>query len=434
MIQILKTMALCCMIFLWSCALHAQSNITNVEYYIDTDPGYGNGTPVTISQGINLSNLTATVDLSALSSGVHLFGVRAKDAKGAWSIDNKWLFVKNEAAVTTPKIINAEYYIDSDPGYGNATPISISSDTNLSNLNTNINPATLATGVHLFGIRAKDANGAWSLDNKWLFVKDAATLDTPNIVRVEYYVDTDPGYGKAFSANISQVKNLADIMQNVNLQTLGNGAHFIGIRALDANGAWSLDNKLSFIINGPLPITFTNFSGRYINDANQLTVEIQQALNVKVVQVEKSIDGTHFTYVGDIATAPVTSGTYKYDDKNPVSEINFYRLSIVDNDGKISYSYIISVEHTSAFVIQMYPNPVQDNLIIHFENANSGTYNIKVTDVGGKNIFSHKVNVSQNIQNGDVNISFSIYSAGIYFIQVTDQLNKIITTQKIIKK
>ena len=46
-----------CGVLLWLCLSYAtaQTNITRVEYYIDTDPGYGNGTEAAISPSPELS-------------------------------------------------------------------------------------------------------------------------------------------------------------------------------------------------------------------------------------------------------------------------------------------------------------------------------------------------------------------------------------------
>ena len=63
----------------------------------------------------------------------------------------------------------------------------------------------------LLGIRAKDENGAWSQDNKWLFAKpypsDTTKAGTaPDLKQVEYYIDKDPGYGKGVPVAIDSYK------------------------------------------------------------------------------------------------------------------------------------------------------------------------------------------------------------------------------------
>lgn len=64
----------------------ATPNITKVEYYIDTDPGYGVATDVPISAGTPINNLNINLSMTGLTDGFHLFFARAKDATGTWSM------------------------------------------------------------------------------------------------------------------------------------------------------------------------------------------------------------------------------------------------------------------------------------------------------------------------------------------------------------
>lgn len=227
-----------------------QPNITQVEWFLDTDPGYGNATALAISSAQDLPGLSFNIDLSSLSQGVHIVGVRSKDANGAWSLDNKWLFLKPYSTSETlqPNINRVEWYLDRDPGYGNATSVSISPAQNLSGLSFNIDMAALSQGVHIVGVRSKDANGGWSLDNKWIFLKPYADGPgpVPGIVKMEYFIDVDPGYGKASSISITPANDISMLVFDADISNVSNGAHKLGIRSLDANGAWSLDNKVEF--------------------------------------------------------------------------------------------------------------------------------------------------------------------------------------------
>ncbi len=247
MIQLSRCCVLCCLSVLYCCFANAQPNITKVEYYIDNDPGYGNATNKTITPGKNLTDQSININPILLSYGVHLVGVRAKDANGHWSLDNKWLLVKPQLTVAVPKVSAVEYYIDTDPGYGNAMPVAVTGATNIADKTFAVNPSALSSGVHLIGIRARDANGHWSLDNKWLFVKPQAAAALANINRAEYYIDTDPGYGNATAVGITAGTNISDKAFNINPATLSAGVHLVGIRARDAVGHWSLDNKWLFV-------------------------------------------------------------------------------------------------------------------------------------------------------------------------------------------
>ena len=82
----IKSCSACCVLMLWFSFLYAQPNITRVEYYLDVDPGYGKATAVSIIAAKNLSNITINLNPSGISNGVHILGIRAKDANGAWKI------------------------------------------------------------------------------------------------------------------------------------------------------------------------------------------------------------------------------------------------------------------------------------------------------------------------------------------------------------
>ncbi len=250
---LIKHAAILLTLVCFSFTLIAQPNITRVEYYVDADPGYGHGTTVTIVPSNDISNASFNVNFSALANGVHIVGVRSKDVNGAWSIDNKWLFLKAYAAgkmAVVPKINRVEYYIDTDPGYGNATALPVVRGTNLSNLPINIDMTPLTKGLHLVGVRSQDTTGAWSLDNKWVFVNPysgSGAAPLPNITGVEYYIDADPGYGNGIPLSIVPGNDLSNLALNINLAPLSAGVHVVGLRSLDANGAWSLDNKWIFL-------------------------------------------------------------------------------------------------------------------------------------------------------------------------------------------
>jgi Tol biopolymer transport system component len=53
--------------------------IVAAEYFVDSDPGAGSATPMTVTGS------TLSTRLSALSPGVYTIGVRARDGSGAWS-------------------------------------------------------------------------------------------------------------------------------------------------------------------------------------------------------------------------------------------------------------------------------------------------------------------------------------------------------------
>ena len=110
-------------ICLLSINLFAQ-NITNAEYFIDTDPGFGNGTPIPVTPAPEVT-INYSVDLNTINDGFHVLYFRAKDDSGSWSINFSKPFYKQSPIQISPDIVGMEYFIDTDPGLGNGEVITI---------------------------------------------------------------------------------------------------------------------------------------------------------------------------------------------------------------------------------------------------------------------------------------------------------------------
>lgn len=139
----------------------SQPALKKLEYSFNTDPGPGNGTAITFTASSQLDS-TFTLDVSGLPTGVHRLYFRVQDASDNWSLTNTTSFFKFPGNDTAATITQLEYFLDNDPGFGNAmqitfTPGNIISDT----FNFQI-PDNGALTRTLY-VRAKDNRGAWSL-------------------------------------------------------------------------------------------------------------------------------------------------------------------------------------------------------------------------------------------------------------------------------
>lgn len=101
------------LILLINFSLASATNIEKLEYFIDNDPGFGNGTDIPISpDSVITSNFT--IDLSGETDGFHFIYSRVKDENGNWSHNNTRPVYKNEENI----IVNIEeiqlYFTGSD--------------------------------------------------------------------------------------------------------------------------------------------------------------------------------------------------------------------------------------------------------------------------------------------------------------------------------
>ena len=235
---------------------NAVANVTEAEYFFDTDPGFGNATTAAVTAGQNIT-FNFAGNIAPLSNGLHNLFVRTRDANGKWSISTPQLFYK-EALVANaiPNITSAEYFFDTDPGFGNATAASITTG-QIVTFNFNGNIAALSTGFHNLFVRTRDANGKWNMSIPQVFYKPAAVGNIiPNITSAEYFFDTDPGFGNATVASVTAGQTVTFNFA-ANITALTNGLHNLFVRTRDANGNWSLSIPQLFykeaVLNNPVP-------------------------------------------------------------------------------------------------------------------------------------------------------------------------------------
>lgn len=144
-----------------------------------------------------------------------------------------------------PAITKMEYWIDTDPGFGNANDITgFSSQTDVK-FQLHIPPGQ-AMGMHSIGLRAMDANGIWSHTNFIpVYITDSSS---GAILQVEYFWDSDPGFGSATDSILSTpVADIANgvFTDSVPLSFLVGSTHMLFQRSMDTRGRWSHTNYAS---------------------------------------------------------------------------------------------------------------------------------------------------------------------------------------------
>jgi hypothetical protein len=154
-----------------------QTNIARAEYFFDTDPGFGNAKAILPIAAATDVSANVQLDIQPLSEGLHTLLIRSAGANGKWSVTNSSHFLKTDMP---GNIIAAEYFIDTDPGFGSATPVAINPADSLANFALPVNITGLAAGKHLLLLRSKNALGKWSVTNSTEFTVGAAG-DAPYI-------------------------------------------------------------------------------------------------------------------------------------------------------------------------------------------------------------------------------------------------------------
>ena len=157
--------------YLFGLPVSNATNVVGAEYFIDSDPGVGYGTPVNIGTPGAVVNFPVSISLT-LSSGFHFLAIRVKDQEGKWSLFEQRSFYVAADGVDAPPIVAAEYFFDVDPGIGNASPLVVDPPGNIITQTFLVPvPGSLSQGDHFLAIRVRDQQGHWSF-----LAKDTLTV------------------------------------------------------------------------------------------------------------------------------------------------------------------------------------------------------------------------------------------------------------------
>ena len=138
-----------------------SQDVVQVEYFVDTDAGFGNNTVMDVTPSVD-GTFPFTLHLSGFLTGNHKLYIRTKDSDGKWSFTTR----RNiEVLISESKtsIVNGEYFIDTDPGFGGAAPITITTPDSAVLQNLTAIASGLSEGYHKLYGRLKDNEGRWGI-------------------------------------------------------------------------------------------------------------------------------------------------------------------------------------------------------------------------------------------------------------------------------
>ncbi len=183
-------------------------------------------------------------------------------------------------------------------------------------------------------------------------------------------------------------------------------------------------NKNADSLVNTLPLKLLSFTGRRSSADISLIWATTTEVNVKHFIIQRSFDGVQFSGIGTVSAKNVSDGqlTYNYADKDPLAVKTdkklYYRLKMVDIDGKYSYSNVAVINSSAAVKhFSLYPNPVKGSqLFISLDKPIYSALNIKIEDVTGR-VYDRYV-LSTNNTNGNIPVNVKNLTNGTYVIKV----------------
>jgi hypothetical protein len=183
-----------------------------------------------------------------------------------------------------------------------------------------------------------------------------------------------------------------------------------------------------------LPLTIKDLKVNYNNGASHLSWVTAQESNSSHFEIERSADGANFFKLGNVTAAGFSSNdkNYAFNDIKPLTGINYYRLKIVDKDGKFTYSNIVlvNVAVKGNTVVAVYPAPFTNAITVTVANESAQTAVIELFDNSGKQVASLTKTINKGINNIQLE-DLNKLAGGLYIIKV--QLGDTGFTKKLVK-
>ena len=190
-------------------AAFGQSTITEQEYWLD-------------GQFEARQPVSTQVDISGLPVGVHTYSMRVKDSEDRWSAAVTKFFVIPSPIPPATSIIAREYRLDGK------VVTRVGSDASPAQIDL----VELANGLHVFTIRVRDNNGAWSAPVTKFFIK--TEVEPATIARYMYWLDEDEA-----NRVTGELTDSSGVLPVTLPDTLSIGSHTLSWRVGDSRNVWS---------------------------------------------------------------------------------------------------------------------------------------------------------------------------------------------------
>ena len=188
---------------------------------------------------------------------------------------------------------------------------------------------------------------------------------------------------------------------------------------------------------GPVAVKMTSFKASLLNSKNALlTWDTESELENDRFEIERSEDGIQFINRGKVTGNGSTAFSHSYnftDEINTSAAVLYYRLKIVDKDGKYSYTRIIALRIKGLISIDnfnVYPNPFISDIKISLNSLSDVNATFRIISFDGKEL----VRRSNELKKGDNIIVMSDFGSlpkGSYILEVSTPAEKFI--KKILK-
>jgi hypothetical protein len=179
--------------------------------------------------------------------------------------------------------------------------------------------------------------------------------------------------------------------------------------------------------NQALPVELISFTANKNASNDVVTAWITASENntarfeVELARGNEEYRQNHFVKIGEVNSNgnSATEQHYQFiDAENNKWGVRYYRLKIVDQDGRFTYSLIRAVVFDDEIKWQVYPNPSSGIFNLVYQVNEGEMVNVKVHDMNGKLVRQIRLAANAFVQKTTVDLGGPQFASGIYLLEV----------------
>jgi hypothetical protein len=130
---------------------------------------------------------------------------------------------------------------------------------------------------------------------------------------------------------------------------------------------------------------FSDFSGLYNAKNVMLSWNAVSDNKFRHFEIEHSVDGIHYRFVGKVdAASPDEKTQYRYQHNAPSPEHNYYRLKLVNKDGRYTYTNVILIKIKQVPTVSVHTNPASGHINVNIKALRETTAELRVIHITGR--------------------------------------------------
>lgn len=278
-----------------------------------------------------------------------------------------------------------------------------------------VNPATSTANIKLFYLQSEfDAFNAKATDSghKLLPVSPLDAAGIGNVVMRQFHgTGTNPTNYSGFYVDFTPASPGFTVVWNATQSWWE-----ITVPVNGFSGFYLTSEK-----SPALAITLNYFTGNQNGNKHVLNWKVNCTSDEAKFELQRSTDGVSFYPINTFTASKLRcADAFAFTDENPVAGKNYYRLKLIDVDGKAAYSNTIQLTQKAAHfdLVSLNPNVVTNqNAVLKINTSVKEVVTVVLSDFSGRFIQSQPVTLQAGLNQlpiQAVGLPAGIYNVTIY--------------------